>query len=145
VISIPKGRAVARRLSFKHYVATELGFDGGNVKFRTGKKWRVIPASAYRFNKPDRLATAAEGNTNPMAGQVAFTGTDGGEVTGSWGESQINLSELRLGPGDRFRLRFDMGRDGCGGINGWYVDNIRVTVCVRAAGRPAGAAAGRND
>ena len=145
VISIPRRRAVARKLAFNHYVATELGFDGGNVKYRTGRRWRVIPASAYTFNKPDRLAGAAVGNTNPMAGQAAFTGTDGGEVTGSWGESQINLSALRLGPGSRFRLRFDMGRDGCGGIDGWYVDNIRVTVCVRSARRAAGGAAGRRD
>ena len=145
VISIPNRRAAARKLAFSHYVATELGFDGGNVKYRTGRKWKVIPASAYTFNRPDRLASVAEGNTNPMAGQPGFTGTDGGEVTGSWGQSQINLSALRLGPGSRFRLRFDMGRDGCGGIDGWYVDNVRVTVCLRSAGRPAGAAAGRRD
>jgi Zn-dependent metalloprotease len=143
VIRIPQGGAVARKLSFNHYVATELGFDGGNVKYRTGKRWKVIPARAFTFNKPSRLATLADGNTNPMAGQTAFTGTDGGEVTGSWGQSQVNLSALRLGPGSRFRLRFDMGRDGCGGIDGWYVDNIRVTVCVRAAGRQAGVAPGR--
>ena len=136
---------MARKLSFNHYVATELGFDGGNVKYRTGKKWKVIPRSAFTFNKPDQLATLAEGNTNPMAGQPGFTGTDGGEVTGSWGQSQVNLSALRVGPGSRFRLRFDMGRDGCGGIDGWYVDNVRVTICIRAAGRAAGTAAGRGN
>ena len=27
------------------------------------------------------------------------------------------------------RLRLDMGRDGCGGLDGWYVDNIKVTAC----------------
>ena len=31
--------------------------------------------------------------------------------------------------GDKVRIRFDMGRDGCGGIDGWYVDNVRVQVC----------------
>jgi Zn-dependent metalloprotease len=144
-ISIPLGKAVARKLSFKQYVATELGFDGGNVKYRTGKRWKTIPSSAFTFNKPTRLATAADGNTNPMAGQVAFTGTDGGEVTGSWGQSQVNLSALRLGPGSRFRLRFDMGRDGCGGIDGWYLDDIRVTVCVKGAARPAGIVTGRRN
>ena len=26
-------------------------------------------------------------------------------------------------------FRFDFGRDGCAGIDGWYVDNVKVTVC----------------
>jgi Zn-dependent metalloprotease len=144
-ISIPKGTAVARKLSFTHYVATELGFDGGNVKYRTGPRWKVIPAAAYTFNKPDSLATVADGNTNPMAGEPGFTGTDGGEVTGSWGESQVNLSALNIKGGQELRLRFDMGRDGCGGIDGWYVDNVKVTVCVGGGGGVAATAAGRRD
>ena len=143
-IRIPKGKAVARKLSFRHYLATELGFDGGNVKYRTGPKWKVIPGSAYTFNKPDSLATAAEGNTNPMAGEPAFTGTDGGEVTGSWGQSQINLSALNVKAGQVLHLRFDMGRDGCGGIDGWRVDDVKVTVCVSGA-RTAGIVAGRRN
>ena len=145
VISIPRGDAAARKLSFDHYVATELGFDGGNVKYRTGGQWRVIPAAAYTFNPPDQLATAADGNTNPMAGQPGFTGTDGGEVTGSWGTSHVDLSALRIRGGQDIRFRFDIGRDGCGGIDGWYVDDVTVTVCApAAAGRPAGPAGRRN-
>jgi hypothetical protein len=142
-ISIPRGRAVARKLSFDHYVATELGFDGGNVKFRTGPQWRVIPASAYTFNAPDQLATAAEGNTNPMAGQPGFTGTDGGEVVGSWGTSQVDLTALGVRAGQTLHLRFDIGRDGCGGIDGWYVDDVTVTVCVSGAAGLASTTAGR--
>ncbi|MGH3334196.1 MAG: M4 family metallopeptidase, partial [Nocardioides sp.] len=147
VITLPKGQLPGLKLSFMHYAATELGFDGGNVKFRTSpsQRWRLIPRSAFTFNKPDRLATVAEGNTNPMAGESGFTGTDGGEVTGSWGQSQVSLVAAGV-KGGRLQLRFDMGRDGCGGIDGWYVDNVRVTVCVStAAGRPAGAAAGRRN
>ena len=147
VISIPKGTAVARKLSFDHYVATELGFDGGNVKFRiSGGKWKVIPAGAYTFNAPDQLASAAQGSTNPMAGEPGFTGTDGGEVTGSWGTSQVNLSALKVSGGNKVQFRFDIGRDGCGGIDGWYVDDIEVTVCLAAAGaRTAGTAPGRRN
>jgi Zn-dependent metalloprotease len=146
-ITIPKGKAVARKLSFDHYVATEQGFDGGNVKFRlSGGKWRVIPAAAYTFNAPGQLATAAAGNTNPMAGEPGFTGTDGGEVTGSWGTSQVDLSALKVSGGNKLQLRFDIGRDGCGGIDGWYVDDIEVTVCQAAAGaRTAGTVAGRRN
>jgi len=145
VISIPRGRAVARKLSFDHYVATEFGFDGGNVKYRTGPRWKVIPASAYTFNAPGQLATAAEGNTNPMAGQPGFTGTDGGEVTGTWGTSQVDLSALKVKAGQDLSLRFDIGRDGCGGIDGWYVDDVTVTVCQAAGPGAAGTAAGRRN
>jgi hypothetical protein len=31
--------------------------------------------------------------------------------------------------GDTIQLRFDMGRDGCGGLFGWYVDNVVVSTC----------------
>jgi hypothetical protein len=105
----------------------------------------VIPAAAYTFNKPDSLATVADGNTNPMAGEPGFTGTDGGEVTGTWGTSQVDLSALGVGGGDRLRLRFDIGRDGCGGIDGWYVDDVKVTVCVAGGGGVAATAAGRRS
>jgi len=79
-----------------------------------------------------------------MAGEPAFTGTDGGEVTGSWGQSQINLSALNVKAGQVLHLRFDMGRDGCGGIDGWRVDDVKVTVCVSGA-RTAGIVAGRRN
>jgi Zn-dependent metalloprotease len=145
VISIPAGAAVSRKLSFDHYVATEIGFDGGNVKYLDGKTWKVIPASAYTFNAPGQLATQAEGSTNPLAGQPGFTGTDGGEVTGSWGTSHVNLTALGITAGQNLKLRFDIGRDGCGGIDGWYVDDVKVTVCVRGGGGVAATAAGRSD
>jgi hypothetical protein len=34
----------------------------------------------------------ADGSTNRIAGEPAFTGTDGGEVAGSWGRSFVNLA-----------------------------------------------------
>jgi Zn-dependent metalloprotease len=122
------------RLSFDHYVATEAGFDGGNVKYSVnGGDFAVIPASAYLFNAPRALETAAAGNTNPLAGEAGFTGTDGGKVTGGWGQSQVNLAAVGAGPGDRIQLRFDVGRDGCGGIDGWYVDNVTISNCDKNA------------
>jgi hypothetical protein len=126
-------------------VATEIGFDGGNVKYLDGKTWKVIPASAYTFNAPDQLATEADGSTNPLAGQPGFTGTDGGEVTGSWGTSHVNLTALGITAGQNLKLRFDIGRDGCGGIDGWYVDDVKVAVCVRGGGGVAATPAGRRS
>jgi hypothetical protein len=30
---------------------------------------------------------------------------------------------------DKFQLRLDIGNDGCGGNDGWYVDDIQVYQC----------------
>jgi Ca2+-binding RTX toxin-like protein len=130
-ITIPTGAFVAPRLAFDHYVATEAGWDGGNLKIsiNTGV-YAVVPASAYTFNPYNTtLNTAAQGNTNPLAGQPGFSGTDGGQVTGSWGQSQIDLAALGVVPGDTIRLRYDMGMDGCTGIDGWYVDDVNAYTC----------------
>jgi hypothetical protein len=50
-------------------------------------------------------------------------------VLGSWGQSQINLSAVGVKPGDTISIRFDFGRDGCGGNDGWYVDNVQLRAC----------------
>lgn len=123
-------------LAFDHYVATEFRFDGGNLKISVnGGAFQLIAADDFTFNAyNDTLETAEEENTNPMAGEPAFTGSDGGVVTGSWGQSQVDLGTY-AGAGDTIRLRFDFGVDGCNGLDGWYLDN--VTVCT--ADTPAGA------
>ena len=74
------------------------------------------------------MTTAAGGNTNPLVGQAAFSGTDGGSVTGSWGRSIVNLAPYAV-PGDKVKIRFEMGTDGCGGTFGWYVDDVQVYSC----------------
>ncbi len=130
-IEIPGAARLSPRLTFEHYVATEAGWDGGNIKLSiNGGAFGVIPAAAFQFNPYNAtLQTAAAGNTNPLAGQPAFTGTDGGEVHGSWGLSQINLKTAGVVPGDTIQIRFDFGMDGCTGIDGWYVDNIKLQSC----------------
>lgn len=129
-------RARSGRLLFSHYMASEAGWDGGNVKLSVnGGKFKVVPTDAYIFNGPnDHLLTLAEGNSNPMEGEAAFTGTNGGEVFGSWGQSQIKLTKAGVGPGDKFKIRFDFGRDGCNGVDGWYVDNVKVVTCKKKDG-----------
>jgi len=129
-IVIPSGYAPPR-LAFDHYVATEAGWDGGNLKISINDgAYTVVPPAAYTFNPYNMtLQTAAAGNTNPLAGQPGFSGTDGGEVTGSWGQSQIDLALAGVLPGDTVRLRYDMGLDGCTGLDGWYVDDVQVYSC----------------
>ena len=68
------------------------------------------------------------GNTNPIAGEFGFSGTDAGSVSGTWGRSIINLENYAKRR-DKVRLRFDMGTDGCGGAFGWYVDNVTLYQC----------------
>jgi hypothetical protein len=112
-------------------VATEAGWDGGNLKASVnGGAFTLVPASAFTFNPYNAtLETAANGNTNPLAGQPAFSGTDGGEVAGSWGQSQVDLAALGVGAGDTVALRYDFGMDGCAGVDGWYVDDVHVYTC----------------
>jgi Zn-dependent metalloprotease len=125
-------------LSFDHWVATEADWDGANVKISiNGGAHQVVPPGAYLFNPPNG-AILASGNTNPLAGEPAFTGTDGGRLGGSWGRSVVDLSAL-ADAGDTVTLRFDLGVDGCNGVEGWYVDDVSVCTAslpgvIRASG-----------
>lgn len=114
-------------LIFDHYVATEADWDGGNLKISVnGGVFQTVPGSAFQFNPYNgTLQTAAGGNTNPLEGEQAFQGTDGGSLGGSWGQSQVDLSGL-VGAEGAFRLRFELGVDGCNGVDGWYLDNVQV-------------------
>jgi hypothetical protein len=111
-------------------VAVERGYDGGNVKLSVnGGPFELVPASAFVFNGYNAQLLTATESTNPLAGQFAFSGTDGGQATGSWGLSQVDLTRIGVNPGDTIRLRFDSGIDGCTGVDGWYVDNVRIEAC----------------
>ncbi len=128
-ITIP-ATASTLRMSFDHWVATETGFDGGNVKISVnGGAYTLISAANFVYNPYNAtMATAGGGNTSPLAGQAGFTGTDAGSVSGSWGRSIINLAPYAK-PGDKIKLRFELGNDGCGGSFGWYVDDFQVYQC----------------
>jgi Zn-dependent metalloprotease len=129
-IVVPASADGALMLSFDHWVATEAGWDGGNVKISVdGGPWQLVAPSAFVYNPYNAtLATVAQGSTNPLAGQPAFTGTDGGAVDGSWGRSIVNLSGYAQA-GSKVRLRFDLGQDGCTGVVGWLVDDVNAYTC----------------
>jgi len=120
----------ALALSFDQFVATEFLVDGGNVLISVnGGAFTLIPQSSYTFNAPPsrlRDAPPTDQNTNPKAGQYAWSGADP-EVP-AFGTTKVDLSAL-VQPGDTFQLRWEFGLDGCGGNQGWYVDNIRVFNC----------------
>jgi hypothetical protein len=129
-------------LAFDHWVATEPEWDGGNLKVSVnGGPFLEIQSSRYLFNGTNGRITSGSGtsggNPNPLKGQRAWTGTNQGLLSGSWGQTQIDLDGL-VGPGDRIVLRFDFGVDGCNGAVGWYVDNIRLLATGLAPRTPAG-------
>ena len=128
-ITLPVG-ATTLRLTFDHWVATEAGYDGGNVKVSVnGGAWKLVAAADFLYNPYNAtLLTAAGGNSNPLAGQPGFSGSDSGSVSGSWGRSIVNLGAYAQ-PGDKVKLRFELGNDGCGGSFGWYLDDVMVYRC----------------
>ena len=128
-ILIPAGTLVPR-ISVDHWVATEFEFDGGNINISVnGAGFNLIPASAIEFNPYNStLDPASNGNTNPLAGEDVFTGTDAGGSSGSWGQSHINLFGIAAAE-DTIQLRFDFGIDSCIGVIGWYVDEVEVYSC----------------
>ncbi len=138
-INLPAS-ATSLYLVLDHYVATEPGWDGGNLKLSVnGGEFELVPASAFAFNPYNDaiiLSTTDDEqnevpNPNPLAGEPAYTGADDGSVEGSWGQTQIDLESL-ASPGDSIRVRFDFGNDGCSGAEGWYIVELQVV----AGGQP---------
>lgn len=128
-ITIP-ANASTLRMSFDHWVSTEAGWDGGNVKISVnGGAWVLVNGADFIYNPYNSvLFTAGQGSDNPMAGQAAFTGGDDGKVGGSWGRSIINLAPYAV-PGDKVKIRFELGNDCAGGALGWYLDDVSVYSC----------------
>lgn len=131
VITIPNYSGGTFEMSFNHYVATEADWDGGNLKFSLdGSSWGLVGSPAFTTNPYNgTLKTDADGNDNPLKGEVAFTGTDGGSNTGSWGQSTIDLTQLRVAPNSTIQFRWEMGTDGCNGNTGWFIDEIMIYNC----------------
>jgi Zn-dependent metalloprotease len=130
LITLPDFTEGVYEMAFDHYVATEFQWDGGNIKYslNNGITWNMVPSAAFTHNAYNSTLNT-DGNDNPMQGQDAFTGSDGGSITGSWGKSIIDLSVIGLGANSTFKLRFEIGTDGCNGIIGWYLDDLVIYNC----------------
>lgn len=133
LITIPAFTSGKYEMAFNHYVATEAQYDGGNIKYSiNGGSWVLLPITAFTQNAYNRVL-ANSGNDNPLKGQRAFSGTDGGSLSGSWGQSVIDLSQIGVVSGSNVKFRFEMGTDGCNGNDGWYLDEIYVYNCAMLA------------
>ncbi|WP_452231848.1 M4 family metallopeptidase [Lacinutrix sp. MEBiC02595] len=132
LITLPDFTDGIYEMAFDHYVATESQWDGGNIKYSVtnGLLWDTLPSTAFTHNTYNNSLNIT-GNDNPMQGQDAFTGTNGGSVSGSWGKSIIDLSAIGLGANSTVKFRWEMGTDGCNGIEGWYLDDVVIYNCSR--------------
>jgi Zn-dependent metalloprotease len=133
-ILLPRVMLGGPHLSFDHWIATEAGYDGGQVMISVNDgPFRLVARPAFIYNGYNTtLFPAARGYENlynPRAGQPAFSGNDDGALKGSWGTSIIDLTPY-VRSGDRIKLRWDLSTDYCYGTSlGWYVDNVRVYAC----------------
>jgi len=119
-------------LTFDHYIATETGYDGGNVWISVnGAEWQLVDAADFTFNSYN-ATILPDPNTNPLGGQPGFSGIDQGSFVSSWGQSHVDLSAYAE-TGDVVQLRFAFGVDGCNGIDGWYLDRVDAYYCATPA------------
>ena len=129
-IQLPAAISSGPTLTFEHWVATEPGYDGGQLMISVnGGAFTLVPQANFIYNAHNRtLFTAAQGNSNPRAGQSAWSGIDGGSVDGSWAKSIVDLAGLAAA-GDKIQLRWDISTDCGGGRFGWYIDDVNVYAC----------------
>lgn len=132
-IELPKSVSASMVLSFEHIIATEPEIDGGLLAISVNSgSFQPVPTSAFTFNKPNQ---ELQDSDNPLAGSVTWSGMnvdpdhDGPQLNlTQWARSFVDLTEIAQA-GDTIRLRFSFGQDGCTGVYGWLLRNIRVFYC----------------
>lgn len=121
------------RLRFNHYYSIEEDSDGGRLSMsRNGEAFSPLPPAAFLYNGYDGNLDPAVINDNPLAGEAAFTGADALSLTGTWGTSLVDLTAAGAVAGDRIRLRWTLGHDGCEGWLGWFLDEVTIGYCGEA-------------
>lgn len=114
-------------VAFTHIMLSEGTFDGGNMKYslNNGTTWAIIPRSMYEYSPTNgKIRNMFDfDNSNPLKGQDAWTGAGGG-----WGTTVL-VDRNGIFAGQNVKFRFDFGKDYCGGLEGWYVDDFEVFTC----------------
>ena len=129
VITLPDYADGVFEMAFYHFASTELKWDGGNLKYSINDvDWEVVPSDAFVANPYNDVLNPGD---NPMQNEPAFTGSDEGSVSSSWGKSIIDLSLIGLNATDSVRFRWEFGSDGCNGRVGWYLDDIVIYNCAK--------------
>ena len=122
------GTASSATMSFWHRYAFEQGFDGGVLEYSSdgGNTWQDTDTL---FTQNGYNGTLSSGFGNPLSGRSAFTTN----ISNDFIQSELDLASLI---GQNVRFRFRVGTDTSGVVEGWYVDDIRVTACAAAPDLP---------
>lgn len=145
LITIPASYASSLTLNFDHAIASEANYDGGQLLYSVnGGAFTLVPNANFTYNAPNATLAAAPGNSNPQAGQRAWSGADGGGVSrGTVGRTVVNMTGLAVA-GNTVRFRWSFGNDSCAGsTTGWYVDNVKLNACLLAPTAASSSLSGR--
>jgi hypothetical protein len=108
-------------LTFTHLYRNEGNFDGGVLEAsRNGGAWFDLPESAAEVLSGGYDATISNDFMSPIAGRRAWSGSRTDFLTTS-----INISAAW--GGDSVRFRWVLAHDASTSMDGWYVDNVRVS------------------
>ena len=124
VVSLPDNDGEPLLLNFWHWFEIEssaLGcFDGAllEVSSNDGQSWSQIDGSKLLNN--GYTGTISPSYGNPMAGSPAWCGSKG------WSKTTVDLTQFA---GQDIMLRFTQASDANIGLEGWYIDDFRLSAC----------------
>jgi hypothetical protein len=105
------------RLSFWQRYDTQSGADGGVLEISVdGGPWQDLGERIVAGSYDRQLSSSA----NPLDGRWAWSGNSAG-----WRAVEVDLGGY-AGSSARIRFRWG-GDDSPGGLEGWYVDDVRLT------------------
>ena len=119
VIPLPPAPLGIHWLAFDHYFDFEERVDGGILWYKLNSgNWTPVDDSAFSTNGYNYNPTE---EINPFQGRKYFSG-----AVPSWRKSLVNLRSLSIGANNNVQFAWVVATDGCGGTDGWYIDNIEV-------------------
>jgi hypothetical protein len=106
------------QLTFRHYYATESGYDGCVLEISiNGGAFTDIVSAGGSFLSGGYSGTISSSYSNPLGGRSAWTGSSGGFLT-----TTVALPSTAAGKSVQFRWR--LGSDTSISGTGWHVDTI---------------------
>lgn len=119
VITLPPAEPGIHWLAFDHYFDFEQGLDGGILWYKLNNgNWRPLDSETFSTNGYNYNPTE---EVNPFDGWSYFSG-----AVPNWRRSLVNLRTASIAANNNVQFAWVVGTDGCGGSDGWYIDNIEV-------------------
>jgi uncharacterized repeat protein (TIGR01451 family) len=125
---LPVGE-IPGRLRFNHFYNTQAGIDGCVLEILVGSNaWTDIVAAGGTFLSGAYNATLGA-SQNPLAGRSAWSGTAGGLVA-----TEVDLPAAAAN--QSVQLRWIIGHNEKTSGDGWYLEDIRLSLWACASGMP---------